>query len=420
MRHSLFRILNPTASLFDKLIVLRILVIIMAGLAGAFHQLELLYWLIIGSYILYSLFTYFKIKPSSMALMLSLLIDLGVLSYLLYLNDGVLSGWVSLLLFPALVGALALSSRRAWMVALSSMLAYAGLMFIYLQQTSMHSLHGENHGSNMSDHLMGMLVSFIISVTLLTAFISNQAKILRVQQKQLKKLQDQKWREQHILALATLAANTTHKIATPLSSAMMMIDELEEQSQEFPAFEADGLSKIKQELLKCSDSLSNLVARARSFDPDVDHNEIISEWLHELIHQWWNSHNEIALQLRIEDELSTCEIAVNSNLDFAITNLLDNAAKACANASVGAINVHAYLTGKGFCVKLIDNGEGLEEELLASLGKGFVPSKYGLGMGVTLAQSAIEQIGGNIRMENNAEGVSTRVYIPLQTGNSHK
>ena len=414
MRPSLFRILNPTAALFNRLVLLRLFLILLATLVGVLRQPELPHWLALALYLASAMALHFTAKRNAATLMTSLLVDTAALGYFLYLNDGVLSGWVSLLFFPALVGALALPRLLAWIVTGTSLFAYSSLMLIYLQTLSGHEHHMQHGQMDMTDHLLGMLVTFFVSVILLTLFINQQARALRLQQQQLKMLQDRKWREQQIVSMATLSANTTHKFATPLANALMLLEELQEESNHLEAQDRNQLEQVQTQLARCQAAIHDLVEQARSADPETAQTKLVESWLREITDKWWSAHNEIELTLKIDDDLSQRQIETTDNLNFAITNLLDNAAKACRNVSAPSIQFCATEQEGALCITLDDNGEGLDEEIQDNLGSGFLASQSGLGIGVTLAQAAVDQLGGIISMHNREVGVRTQVQIPFQ------
>ena len=414
MRHSLFRILNPTAALFNRLVLLRLFFILLATLVGISRQPELAHWLALACTWPRPWHYHFIVKPNAPALMTSLLIDISALGFLLYLNDGVLSGWVSLLFFPALVGALALPSLWAWIVTGSSLLVYSSLMLVYLETLGANE-HAMHHGHmDMSDHLLGMLVTFFVSVILLTFFITQQAKGLRLQQQQLNLLQDRRWREQQILSMATLSANTTHKFATPLASALLLLEELQEESQSLAEQDRQALQQVQTQLARCQSAMQELVEQARSVDPDTKEMKLVDTWLNELVDNWWSSHNEVKVSLHLDPALQQQTLETTANLNFAITNLLDNAAKACREVPSPQITIRASEQNGQLSLTVDDNGEGLTEDLLQHLGNGFLQSDSGLGIGVSLAQAAIDQIGGVITMQNQQVGVRTQVQIPFK------
>lgn len=344
-----------------------------------------------------------------------LLLDTLLITGLLYNYEGVLSGWVSILLIPAVVGGLALSRRRAWVIAISATLCYGFLVQQYLSGPMPH-----HHGS-MAQHILGMLLTFCIAVALLTGFISHQAYRLRQQQTQLMQLQQQKLQEQRILALATLAANTTHQLGTPISSARLLLEEWQDSFSQQPQLSPALIAQAIAQLGRCESSLKSMVEQARRASSTEVHSQKVQQWLPPLLNNWWVGHNEIRLQQQLSDELANWYIAVTDNLNFALLNLLDNAATAVKGIDDPLISIDAQIVDAQLILTIQDNGKGLNQPSsdqdplfyhhenidFGQSGTG------GLGIGIALAQSGFQQAGGHVTIDSNQKGTRLEIVLPV-------
>ncbi|WP_438865219.1 ATP-binding protein [Neptunicella sp.] len=409
MRANLFVSFSPGNSLFPQLIELRVIYALTAVISGYLAQLSGLYWLILGIYIALNPLSYLLRQRlvSLPALALLLIVDVLALSYFIYANNGVLSGWVSALLLPAVIGSLSLSRILAWMTTIVAMLCYALLIFIYLLPAAQPHMH--LHSSNMNEHMLGMLITFWVSAFLITAFITAQARILREQHQHIMQQQQRQLRDEQIMAVATLTANTAHHIATPLASAQMLVDELDELT-EIERHEHQQL--LTQQLQRCQHALDTVIQQGKSFDPQKYQRSQVTQWLTQLCDSWWLTHNEVVLERQFDEQLTHCSIEYKDSLNLAIANILDNAARACANNQRAQIILQAQLNQQQLLINIIDNGEGIDDALIDQLGRHFVSGK-GYGIGLALANASIEQAGGSVFIRNLTEGVCTEIRLPL-------
>ncbi|MCY7295614.1 sensor histidine kinase [Alteromonas sp. a30] len=417
---------NPTHFTITGLTWLRSGYAVVALILSISNDVSLYFYGVVAAYIGCA-FIFLSQKDSAhflRILAVSLLIDIGFTGWFLYINDGVMSGWVSVLLFPALVGSLTCDKRTAWLVALMAMLCYAILIYIphdAMTSGSMpisHMAMGHDMGqtSSMATHIEGMLVTFCISVGTLTGFISHQADLLRRHQKSLVEMHERQLREQQIMAFATLSANTTHRLASPISSISLLLEELEENH---PKLECDDAFKdIQAQVRRCETVLQTLVKTTRDYDPDKHRRSQIQVWLQELIGNWWVTRSEVQYQLNIAEDLKNEIIDYDDNVSFALVNLLDNAANACQSQSMPKVVMDVRTLKNGWIeIQLQDNGAGIEQPLLSQFGRQFVDSESGLGIGTTLARAAIQRVGGRITVQENGDdmaGTQVNVMLPLK------
>lgn len=110
-------------------------------------------------------------------------------------------------------------------------------------------------------------------------------------------------------------------------------------------------------------------------------------------------------------------------MEKVIYNLISNAFK--YTPSGGAITIEVDKDDQHGFIKVIDSGEGIEEEKLTEIFKRFYQSenasdirKSGFGLGLSIAKDIVQLHGGEIDAINNADkGICISVKIPR--GNSH-
>ena len=146
-----------------------------------------------------------------------LLIDIGLLSTLLYFIGGATNPFVSYFLIPVTISAATLP----WMFTLSfaaiTIISYSTLLIYYIPVGSPH--HHPNHQSIFFNwHILGMWFNFVLSVGLITFFIVKMSTTIRLQRKEQQKQRENQLINEQVLAIASLAAGTAHELRTPLST----------------------------------------------------------------------------------------------------------------------------------------------------------------------------------------------------------
>lgn len=427
-----------------------ILLVLFLGLAETGQdEVDSYRWLVVFCYsllgVLFVLYRDAFEEQTNIAI--SLLVDILFISWFLYTHQGVMSGWVSALLFPALIGSLICSRKTAWLIAGLAILSYGILTYLHLEEMSdsssqenimqhnmpMQSEHHQHmshppgsdqsamdhsdmkHSSmDMSSHIEGMMITFCISVILLTGFISHQADLIRRHQKSLGEMRERQLREQQIMAFATLSANTTHRLASPISSITMLLEELAESEPTGDWQDNEVYQQICAQVQRCEQILHKLAASTRDYDPDKLRKDAIQNWLPELIESWWVTRNEVQYQLNMDEGVKSLQVEYDDNLSFALMNLLDNAANACKDSDNPLVRIDVTTAESGIDIVIQDNGAGIDDSKLIQFGQRFVKSASGgLGIGAALAHAAIQQAGGRVSLVNNGSQAGTRISVFL-------
>lgn len=106
-----------------------------------------------------------------------------------------------------------------------------------------------------------------------------------------------------------------------------------------------------------------------------------------------------------------------SELDRAVLNLLDNAARFTPEG--GAVRLSAYVEEAVLTVAVEDSGPGFSPEALARAGRGFYtgdasrPREGHMGMGLTFAHQTARRHGGTLELSNTGRGARAALTPPL-------
>jgi two-component system sensor histidine kinase RegB len=107
-------------------------------------------------------------------------------------------------------------------------------------------------------------------------------------------------------------------------------------------------------------------------------------------------------------------IVAERTLGQALLNIFNNAADAA-----GDVEIDARWSIAGLDIEVRDRGPGLTAEVREHAGEPFFSTKApgtGMGLGLFLARSTVERLGGSVTLSDRAGGGAVcRVHLPLDT-----
>jgi signal transduction histidine kinase len=125
-----------------------------------------------------------------------------------------------------------------------------------------------------------------------------------------------------------------------------------------------------------------------------------------------NQLNEKAMKLNYTN---TCKNTMHSTdidkFNLILIHIISNAIK-YSKISIGTININLYEDLNYYKIDIIDNGCGVDEDIITLFNDA---SKYkGLGVGLSVIKNAIKLLNGNITIKNNDNKEGTTFIISLK------
>lgn len=331
-----------------------------------------------------------------------LLADVAVLTLLLYCTGGSANPFVSLYLLPLVIAAVVLSPGYALFMAVVSVCCYSVLMFWNMPLAVHH----------FRLHVLGMWCNFVLSAGLIAFFVVRMSVALRTREQELAAERERALRNDHIVALGTLAAGAAHELATPLSTIAVLTRELE------PVLEAEQAADVRC-LREQVDACKTTLTRLRSYGDDAPlrHPEYwpVDELVCGIVDDWRLLRPAVAVGWHWDGPTPAPAARRDASFTQMLTNLINNA----ANASHAGMQVLGRLDGDQLVIEILDTGSGVAAEidaLAARAGSDMAWRSGRRGMGLMLASASIERLDGCLQWVDREDGgVCTRVTLPLKS-----
>lgn len=260
--------------------------------------------------------------------------------------------------------------------------------------------------------------------------INNEGKIIGAVHI-VRDISDRKRIEQHLVAskkmemMSTLAGGIAHQFNNALSVITANVDMLE---MDFPydARITNHTEPVRNSARRMANLTSQLLASARGGryrSSVITFSDLINETL-DLLKPRINS--SIHMDLDLPDDISGVE-ADMIQMQMVISAILENASEAiedegritisCRNIDISNNNIEdlpGLSIGKFVCMKIEDNGHGMDEITRNRMFDPFFTTKFrGRGLGMAAAYGIVKNHGGGIFVDSEAgEGTSVNVYLP--------
>ncbi|MCF7967099.1 ATP-binding protein [Methylobacter sp. Wu8] len=403
-------------------------------------------WLVILSIGAVNVYTSMRLQTedpvTELEIFSQLVIDVCGITALLYLTGGASNPITWVFLLPLIITAIMLHQSYAWYMVILTTSMYTALMAYNIPLPSiephmpnpemrysdaknyelLQHVHSMNDSQYFNLHIFGMWFGFVFSAGLVAFFVVELAKTLKAQERSLAEARENALRDERVVALGTLAASAAHDMGTPLGTIAIVSHELE---QEYPTHRFPDLHEklliMQQQIDRCKTALSVMSASAGEMRAESGRAMLLTDYIDEVINQWRTHKPTVKLSFFINPEVETqAKIIAELTLTHSIINILNNAAE--ASPSEKGIEFHASWDLDHVVIKIKDFGPGLPPELIDFAGKQPVVSKKrGLGVGLFLAYSTINRLGGKINFYNSeAGGACVEIILPLlNTENNH-
>jgi two-component system sensor histidine kinase RegB len=378
---------------------------------------------------LFNLYTFWRLRHGARVgepeLLLQLVVDVLLVTLVLYRTGGSTNPFVSYYLVPLTLAAATLRPVFTASLAALTLAAYSLLLFHYIPFAPFGAPHaapalelvameGHQHhvmpapvataglvGFNL--HILGMWLNFLLSAGLITFFVTRMSSALREQDRMLAEQHERLLQREQVVALGAMAAGAAHELGTPLATMSIIASEIEAGlAADSPLREEAAL--LRQQLRQCRTILQGLRAQAAPESPRVLLSALVRDAVARI--EILYPQRQVSLALEVADRTVQAPVT----LPQVLVNLLDNAAQAARKC----IAVRLREEGDDCLIEISDDGPGVAPEIAARLGQPFVSGREeGLGIGYFLSHASVNQWGGSIHLQRSTEGgMLVRLRLP--------
>ncbi len=368
------------------------------------------------------------------------LIDVGLLTALLYYTGGPANPAVALYIVHVAIAAMVLGWHWAWMMVALSTLGYAALLYEHQPLPPPSPTLLELGYDETTPATLGTWLAYVTVAVMMTYFIGRIRAALRARDAELAQARSLIAKQERLAALTTLAAGAAHELSTPLGTIAVAAAELERASQQGTVTESlrDDAGLIREEVQRCREVLDRMSGRAGTqargealpFEAEAIHEELVAALPR-------TAPGRLRVQLVDETppERSQAKECLDSGLLAGLVPVVENALLASdekardtstrvrtsspsgspATAELALVDVTLRRTKNSLRIEVRDRGPGMDASTLARIGEPFFSTRgpRGMGLGVFLARLTAERHGGRLDIESRpGEGTLATFEMP--------
>lgn len=218
-------------------------------------------------------------------------------------------------------------------------------------------------------------------------------------------------RQERLAFLGNAIASIAHDIRTPLAASFLQLSNLDKKLKD-KDFEAPATENIRHSLKTLESTLNNMLMYAKG---NADSYEAINckKFSEIIVNDVLEYFPGIAVSMRSDNELENKYIKINKNaIVTSIRNLISNAQQVASEEL--EISVDMSIICNKLNIRVDDNGPGIEEGIIEKIFEPFFTTKSnGTGLGLSIVKSILDSHKGTVKAENNADGASFVILIPL-------
>jgi two-component system, sensor histidine kinase RegB len=348
----------------------------------------------------------------------TLAFDTLQLTALLYVTGGASNAFSVFYLVQITAAASLIGSAWTWSVAALAVSCYAALFFL---PTPPGDAEAEHMAQMMAGHLRAMWVALTLAAALSAYFVTRLTAGLARRDREIADMRERAARRERLSAVTTLAAGAAHELATPLTTVAVVAGELQRSIAALPPDARrrldDDVRLIREEVVRCREILDSIGLGSGSAAGEMPGRFTPAELL-----------AETRSRLKPADAARVAVVGARDTpvlflprraLGRALLSLLQNALDAAPGDSEVGVQVEAHdETGATLAFTVGDRGPGMPADVLARAGEPFFTTKppgQGLGLGLFLARSLAEQLGGRLTIDSlPSRGTTVQLILPIE------
>lgn len=360
-----------------------------------------------------------------------MLADIVTLTGLLYFTGGPGNPFVVFYFVSLCLTAFLLPRAWAWAAMVLATIGVVAIAFDHVPLPALETdavfppLLGRDDPATL--YQQGSLVAFIACAAVIVTFTGTLREQLRRNELRVRRYRDELARAQKLDALGTLAAGAAHELSNPLGTVAVVIGEMQRRIDREPTRDPDGklardLTLSREEVDRCRAILDLMLADTGQTLGEAPARVTVERLLEETLD---GVRAGDRVRVVCDRGLARREVDVPlTGLGQALRGLVRNALAASDDAAEVTVRV-ADAPSKSrprIAIAVEDRGCGMPPDVLERAGEPFFTTKdpgQGTGLGLFLARTLVEWLGGHWRIESEVRvGTTVTATIPARDGSS--
>lgn len=328
---------------------------------------------------------------------LVMMLDIALLTGLLYLTGGPHNPFALLYLVQIALATVVVRARWTWMLVALSFVGFGILLVTHLPLDI-----------PADTRMIGAWVALGVASAFVVHFLQRINGALGERELELTQARGLAARQERLAALATMAAGAAHELSTPLGTVALAAKELE---RALTGEHAADARLIREQVGRCRAILEQMALGAGTVGENIA-TCTVAELIDDVVIGVRDAPGVVrdvvpdvaAAGLRIPKR------AMSQALRSLVTNAQD------ASPPTIAVIVAIRRDGDGLVIAIRDRGGGISDAVKDRIGEPFFTTKApgrGMGLGLFLARAVIEGVGGTLHIDSAADGTEVTVRIPV-------
>ncbi|MBL4853552.1 MAG: ActS/PrrB/RegB family redox-sensitive histidine kinase [Robiginitomaculum sp.] len=336
---------------------------------------------------------------------LQLFFDAVQLAFLLYLTGGMQNPFALLLLAPVVIAAKTLDRTVFASIAVAVALLSGIILFFHLPLP----WYAGQEFTSPQIYQYGSWLALQVGMLFTSTYTWRATAQTRRLTQALAATDAILAHEKKLSALGGMAAAAAHKLGTPLSTIQLVAREIVNDAKPGSELSEDALLLLSQ-AEHCREILLELAQRGDK--GDAIHDQLsLSDLIREITEPFVGFEAQIITKITAPQSGEAMPVLTRKpEFVYGLTNIVENA----ADFAKTKVEVIGTWTDKSITIEVKDDGPGFASSVLAKIGEPYIshrPDKKhkpqragGMGLGVFIATTLMERVGGTIEFSNRKTG----------------